>query len=164
MAEPLTFEGVESDQDPLIHTTLTHWYEQRRLRVDPEPGEPAHLVTVKPDRPTRANRIVDWGSGGRIAAPPGCVRQLANTSRHRVLVSGRGHEEQRSSLDQRSAALHDQLDHAPHVGLPAELPAERRGCLQATRGAFELDPAAFGRLIHTRVFDGDGGPLREHDQ
>ena len=50
-AELLAVNGVEGDQDALAHPALAHRDDQGRLRVDPAPGEPAHLVTVEAGSP-----------------------------------------------------------------------------------------------------------------
>ena len=65
-------------------------------------------------------------------------------------------------VEQRAAALDDELEHAVEVGLAADRAGDRGGRLQAADGALRLGAAARRVLVEASVLDRQGRPVREH--
>ena len=70
----------------------------------------------------------------------------------------------RARVDQRTRALHDQLQHAVEIRDAAEREADLGRGLEAAHRALELVPAFAHRAVEASVGDRDRGPVGENDR
>ena len=155
-------QGIEPYQDTQSVAAEGERHEQRG---DPRAGaaRPREQIGADAGESVGPTGFEHLARGRALGRDPqlGLAVELAGGRRHPQLAAVVEQNQQRSSFDQRPAALDDRLQDSIEVCLAADRAGDLGRCLEAADGALEVVALSLDVFVETSVVDRDRGPLGE---
>ena len=136
----------------------------RRAEALADPEAQLGARVRHPQRTPRAQHLAGDAAGDRDLGADEAVGRLAGGGAHDELGPGRSSRIMTARIDERAAALDEQLQDAVEVRLAPERAGDRRRRLQRRDRPLELVAALAHVAVEPGVVDRDAGPLGQDDE